>query len=199
MPEDSTSSTDTGSAGGTADTAQSDSGTQPEQSAHEAGILKRMIAQRDELKDVRAQLAAMQAAESTRKTEAAEKAGHFEELYKELAPRLKAAEERNTEYATQETARLEALEAKNKAAIEALPEQYRGLIPEGLAPDRRAEQIEKLRALSPDKPEHPRGGRVNGGKPKGITDEAKSMAASMGMPPEVAQGILDRRAKAAAN
>ena len=161
---------------------------------HAEGILKALTAERSQRKALADQLAEMQAADEARKLKAAEEQGRFEDLYKTTKTEAETLRERVAEYETREAARLERVTRRNAEAIEALPESYRGLVPDGLDPEAIATQIEKIRAIAnADTTRHPTGAHANGGKPRGISEEAKREAVRMRVSPEIAQGILDKR------
>lgn len=77
----------------------------------------------------------------------AAKRGEFEALWKtekeereKAAAKLSALEER-------EAKRMEAISAANKAALKALPDDFRALVPEGLDPETTAAQIARVQGL----------------------------------------------------
>ena len=166
-----------------------------ESALHAEGILKALTTERNQRKALAQQLAELQAAEQARQRKAAEEQGKFEDLYKTTQTEAEALREKVTAYEAREAARLDRVTKRNTEAVEALPDAYRALIPEGLDPEATATQIEKIKALvAADAPRHPTGAQANGGKPRGISDEAKREAVRMRVSPEVAQAIIDKRA-----
>jgi len=159
---------------------------------HAEGLRKALTTERSARKELEARLAEMQEATETRKREAAEEQGRFKELYEgaqakltETSGRLEAIEQREAE-------RVAVIKAKNAEAVKALPDAYQALIPAGLDPDSTAAQIAKIQALV-NTPQHATGTQVNGGKPRGISEEAKREAVRMRVSPESAQRIIDAR------
>jgi hypothetical protein len=167
----------------------------PEQNGDVArqAILRDLTAERSARKALQAQLDELSAAESERAAAAAAERGEFKALYDGLVPEVERLRAENTAYGAREDARIERLTARNTAAIQALPESYRGLVPEGLPPDQIAEQIERIQRIVQSQPGHPRGGQANGGAPGGASAAAKEFAAKYGTTPETAQKIIDQR------
>lgn len=161
--------------------------------AAQQAILRDLSSERKARKELQSKLAEMQSAEESRVQAAAAERGEFKELYESQTAEFERLKTAHGELAARETTRLEHLTERNAAAIEALPESYRGLIPAGLDPDIIAEQIEKIRGIVQAQPGHPRGGQVGGGTPRGISDEAKEWAAKYRTTPETAQRIIDQR------
>ena len=135
----------------------------------------------------------MIAADEARTRQTAEEQGQFRELYSTVSTQLEQITAERDQYASRETTRLEALTARNAEAIKALPESYRTLIPEGMNPDEVAAQIERVKGIVGAQPTHPTGTQAHGGRPAGISDEAKEWAEKYRTTPEVAQTVLDAR------
>jgi len=108
---------------------------------------RRAAALEAELKRVREANRKMKEEAKARQEAEAAKRGEFEALYKtgkeeleKTAAKLAALEER-------ETKRMEAISAANKAALKALPDDFRALVPDGLDPETTATQIARVQGL----------------------------------------------------
>ena len=143
MPPDETQ-TDGGASNGQGD----QGGAKPADERANAGILA----------DLKRERAARQAAETEAKTlreaadkasrEQAEKAGEFQKLYEGLKPQYDDLTAKYNALTKRETDRLEAVAKRNTERRDALPENLRGLVPEGLDADATTAQIERLEALA---------------------------------------------------
>lgn len=86
--------------------------------------------------------------------------------------------EKLTAFEAAEQARTEAQVKANQAAIEALPDAYRALIPEGLSPEATAAQIARIAAL----PQAAVGVQARGGAAGGLPPEAIAWFETRGIP-----------------
>jgi len=114
-----------------------------------------LVGQGKELKRLQEENEALAAAAAERKTadEAAETArleaaGEHQKLREQAEARATALEEENNALKERETTRLEAKDKANEKRIKELPKEYRDLIPAGLGPDAKEEQIAKLERIS---------------------------------------------------
>lgn len=112
------------------------------------GLRKALAAERAARQAAAKEAADLKAAREAESAEAARKRGEFEALYNATAPKLTAAEERLAAYEAREKARTEAVTARNASRLAALPEPFRGLVPEGLDPDATTAQIERLEGIA---------------------------------------------------
>jgi len=134
-------------------------------------------AERTARQELAAELEKMKEAQVARERAAAEEAGKHKELYEALKPELAAAKEQIAAYEMREATRVEALAARNAARIEALPEAYRSLVPEGLDEDDRSLQIERIEAIVTADEHRPAGTLGSGGGSAQIPDACKQQAA----------------------
>ncbi len=116
------------------------------------GMQKALTAEREKRQALEQRLAEIEAAQKKRDEEAAAKRGEFEKLYTELKAETDPLREKLTAYQQREQARTEALNKANAEALEALPEDLRGLVPDGLDPEAKAAQIRKVAAMVGDAP-----------------------------------------------
>lgn len=162
-----------------------DSTEQPPEDPKEAGYFKGMQAERAKRQALEARLAEIETAQQERERKAAEEQGEFKRLYEETTAKASSLEEEVNKYRAAEAARIEKLEASNEKALADLPEHLRGLVPEGLSPDAKAEQLAKLARIAGE--DLPKGGRVgsSGKVPKEtIPAECIAEAKQHGKPPE---------------
>lgn len=116
------------------------------------GMQKALTAEREKRQALEQRLAEIEAAQKKRDEEAAAKRGEFEKLYTELKAETDPLREKLTAYQQREQARTEALNKANAEALEALPEDLRGLVPDGLNPEAKAAQIRKVAAMVGEAP-----------------------------------------------
>ena len=188
MPEDNDPITSTDTA---PQEASAPHASQSDEARH--AIIRDLTAERKARKAAETRLAELIAADETRTRELAEEQGKFKELYSTVSTQLEQITAERDQYAARETARLEALTSRNAEALKAFPESYRPLIPEGMSPDEVAAQIERVKGIVGAQPTHPTGTQAHGGRPAGISDEAKAWAEKYRTSPEVAQQELDAR------
>ena len=117
-----------------------------------AGRLEAIKALRAEKQELAAKLEAIQAKQEGDRVKTAEEQGRFKELYQEKDSLLTATQQELEAYKVKEAARVEAQATKAKAAVEAVPEALRALVPAGLDADATLAQVELLRALAPGGP-----------------------------------------------
>ena len=117
--------------------------------------------------------------------EAAKKRGEYEALYTESETKLAAATQKLDALTARETARLERVKAANAERVEALPENLRALIPDGLDLDAQAAQLARVEALATE-PTFPAGTRRGSGKAPAlvIPEACKAEAERHGKDPE---------------
>ena len=125
------------------------------------GRLKALKAERAQRQALEAELAAIKAKQEEDRVKAAEEQGRFKQLYEESNAERTAASVELEAFKAKEAARVEALTVKAQAAVDALPESLRALVPAGLSADDMMAQVQKLQALSPSGPTGTMGG---GGK-----------------------------------
>jgi hypothetical protein len=125
------------------------------------GRLKALKAERAQRQALEAELAAIKAKQEEDRVKAAEEQGRFKQLYEESNAERTAASVELEAYKAKEAARVEAQTAKATAAVEALPDNLKALVPQGLDADATLAQVERLKALSPSGPTGTMGG---GGK-----------------------------------
>jgi hypothetical protein len=125
------------------------------------GRLKALKAERAQRQALEAELAAIKAKQEEDRVKAAEEQGRFKQLYEESNAERTAASVELEAFKAKEAARVEALTVKAQAAVDALPENLRALVPAGLSADDMMAQVQKLQALSPSGPTGTMGG---GGK-----------------------------------
>lgn len=121
------------------------------QAAKAAETKKRQAAEQ-RAAELEQRLAEIEAAQKKRDEEAAAKRGEFEKLYTDLKAETDPLREQLTAYQQREQARTEALNKANAEALEALPEDLRGLVPDGLDPEAKAAQIRKVAAMIGEAP-----------------------------------------------
>lgn len=140
----------------------------------------------------RARIEALESAAAERATadeaaaaEAAKKRGEYEALYTESETKLAAATQKLDALTARETARLERVKAANAERVEALPENLRALIPDGLDLDAQAAQLARVEALATE-PTFPAGTRRGSGKAPAlvIPEACKAEAERHGKDPE---------------
>jgi len=93
--------------------------------------------------------AEIEAANKARDDEAAVKRGEFETLYGTAKTALEESQARVAAYETAAAERAERLTKANDKALKELPAAYRKLVPAGLSPEDKAEQIRAVAALAP--------------------------------------------------
>lgn len=141
---------------------------------------------RDENKGYKEADATRAADLETKKKTDAEEQGKFKSLYDETQAKLTAAEALVEEFQGRETTRADSLKASNKERLEALPEDLRDLVPDGLSPDATAKQIARLekRADTDVDGKRPAGARRGGKTSTEIPQTAKDYAKKIGKDPE---------------
>lgn len=137
-----------------------------------AGRLEAIKAIRAEKQALAAKLAAIEAEREAERVKQAEEQGKFQELWKEADAERQALKEQLGTLTAKEQARQEAQAAKATAAVEALPENLRALVPAGLDADATLAQVEKVKALAVTGPT----GTLGGGGKKPM--QAPEMTAS---------------------
>lgn len=133
-----------------------------------AGRLEAIKAIRAEKQALAAKLAAIEAEREAERVKQAEEQGKYQELWKEADAERQALREQLGTLTAAEQARQEAQAAKAAAALEALPENLRALVPEGLSADATLAQVERVKALAPAGPTGTFGG--GGKKPTTVPD-----------------------------
>lgn len=146
-------------------------GKPPETDPAAEGRLEAIKALRAEKQELAARLAAIEAEKEASRVKLAEEQGRYKELAEERNAKLTAAEQKLADYEARETARAEAQATKAKAAVEALPENLRSLVPEGLDADATLAQVERLRTLAPTGPTGTMGAGGGVAKPPEATGE----------------------------
>lgn len=154
-------------------------GKPPETDPAAEGRLEAIKALRAEKQELAAKLAAIEAEKEASRVKLAEEQGRYKELAEERNAKLTAAEQKLADYEARETARAEAQATKAKAAVEALPENLRSLVPEGLDADATLAQVERLRTLAPTGPTGTMGAGGKVTKVPEFTDAEKRAAESI--------------------
>lgn len=174
----------------------------PESTPEERGQLAALKAEREKRQAVEAELAKFREERAEAERAAAEKRGEFEALYGTEKERADTLAARVAEYEARETARLEALTARNKERSEALPDHLKPLVPPGLDPDALSDWLTKASELAEPEGGHPRGTRSRGAGPQGIPAEAlaevQRLAAKWSIEPELVWKRLGARHRKAA-
>ena len=116
------------------------------------GINKELQKAQAEAEELRKWKADQEAAAEVAEREKLAAQGEYKTLAEQADERAKKAEEELAGFRTRETARLETVAKSNKARLEALPEQFRVLVPEGLDADAVAVQLAKIEPLAGVKP-----------------------------------------------
>jgi hypothetical protein len=116
------------------------------------GRLKALKAERAQRQALEAELATMKATQEAARVKAAEEQGQFKELYQENDAKLIAANVELDAFKAKDAARVEAQTAKATAAVEALPDNLKALVPKGLDADATLALVEGLKALGPTGP-----------------------------------------------
>lgn len=136
---------------------------------------------------------------------AAREAGKLDELYQGTKAERDALAAKLEKLEAREAARIERLEAANAAALEALPEQYRSLVPDGLDAEAKAAQIAAVRAALADSPTFP-AGTTGGTRPKtdlNVPPDVKAEAARLApkypglSQADIEKTLMQRRARKA--
>lgn len=133
----------------------------PPEDAKEAGFYAAMKAERAKRQELESRLAQFEQEQAEKARKAAEEQGEYKRLYEETTAKAASLEEEVNKYRAAEQARIEKVEARNEAALAELPENLRALVPEGMSPDAKAEQIAKLAKLASN--DLPTGSRAGGG------------------------------------
>lgn len=147
-----------------------DAGTDAEpvalEGTHEAGLRKALIEQREAAKALKAELDRIKAAQQDAERRAAEEQGRFKDLYEAEKSKVSTYESQLSEYQEREQSRLAALADRNTQRIEALPEQFKALVPEGLGPEAVAGWLDRVPVEAPPPP-MAAGAKVGAQKVKG--------------------------------
>jgi len=147
-----------------------ENGTGEGNAAEKTVSLKALQEEREARKALRAELDAFKAEREAAKLKAAEEAGEHKRLYDEIAPKYAEVSDQLTKLQERETARIERAKERNTTRAEALPEEYRALVPAGLSVDETAAQIERLEALAQNADTRAKGGRGSNGGSKPDAD-----------------------------
>lgn len=129
------------------------------------GLQAAVKAEREKRQALEKQLADIQAAKEAADEASKAEAGQFKELYEKLKAEREAELKELKALKGEKKARIEALTAKNAERLEALPEDWRDLIPEGLTPSAMATQLDKIEKRLVEAEDRPSGG-VRGKPPK---------------------------------
>lgn len=108
---------------------------------------RKLRGQGKKLKEYEEKILAYESAESEKKRKAMEEQGQYKELLAKAESENKALHEKLIAHTERETKRLETLALENKRRADALPEQARLLIVDGLDPDKEAIQLSKLESI----------------------------------------------------
>lgn len=104
--------------------------------------LSALVTERAETARLKAELAALTTAQTTAAEKAAAEAGEHRKLYEALKPQHDALAGKLADYEKRETARVEALTARNTAKAAALPDAAKKLVPAGMDADTLAAWLE---------------------------------------------------------
>jgi hypothetical protein len=111
------------------------------------GLQQALTAERKKRQELESRLAGIEAAQREAQEAEAKRRGQFEDLYETASAELANARQELADYKQRESDRLERIIGANQQRLAALPETFRALVPDGLAPDLVAEQISKLEAV----------------------------------------------------
>lgn len=155
-----------------------------------AGLQKALEAERKKRQAAEKKLADREKkrreAEEAAKRKQAEEQGEYQKLYEAEKARAAALQAEVDAFKSSEQARAEQLAARNTERLEALPENVRSLVPEGLSAEQVSSQLDRLEKLVPGEDEEStgfffkgKGGR--GGRGKKIPEACHAAARKAGL------------------
>jgi len=132
------------------------------------GLQATVKAEREKRQALEAQLAEIRAAQQAADEASKAEAGQYRELYEKLKAEREAELKELKALKGEKKARVEALTAKNTERLDALDDDWRDLIPEGLSPSALSKQLDKIEARMVAAEDRPAGG-ILGKPPKKAT------------------------------
>ncbi len=123
-----------------------------------AGLQATVKAERQKRQALEAQLAEIRAAKEAADEASKAEAGQFKELYEALKKEREAELKELKALKGEKKARTEALTASNAERLEALDDDWKDLIPEGLSPSAMSKQLDKIEKRMVAAEDRPSGG-----------------------------------------